>query len=501
MTPISPDDVVPALRHHLVFSDSPQGLGDGLLRVTNVNNGEELRLRGFEYSLARMLDGHRTAGEVVVAAERLGLPLTLEGLEGFVTKLASFDLVGADPHPPLRPEEDLSPFNPRARWDEPTRAKYRQALREGRTGHLDEAARALDDLLARSPQTVEARRLRRRVEERQQSAGAAVSFPAVFHETERQWLDSAEEVERPTGWIHGRRVAIFALLIAIGAALTLGSTIIPIPRRVRAPAILLPIASTRVMATRSGTIVNVPVIVGQRVNEGDVLFGYDVSATLAALDLAVVRVQRERLALANAIEQAPAGDELRARHDQAQAEVSRAEQQLTRARVAAGDPFSESVQAEEEAFGEALEELQQAQLALETGQPDPQLATLRRLEAEVTQLERELADSVVRAPQAGRVITLAVHPGDSVSKGSEAVRLDDSRQIRVIATIDGAAESGIEAGQPVQLTGQGQTTQTTVKRVEGPYVEMVIDNPASELQPGIGRIEIRARPQPLVRLR
>ena len=71
----------------------------------------------------------------------------------------------------------------------------------------------------------------------------------------------------------------------------------------------------------------------------------------------------------------------------------------------------------------------------------------------------------------------------------------------MIATIDGAAESGIEAGQPVQLTGQGQTTQTTVKRVEGPYVEMVIDNPASELQPGIGRIEIRARPQPLVRLR
>jgi multidrug efflux system membrane fusion protein len=500
MTQISPNDVVPALRHHLVFSDSPQGLGDGLLRVTNINNGEELRLRGFEYSLARMLDGHRTAREVVEAAEKLGLPLTLGGLEGFVNKLASFDLVGRGPYSHIESDDELSPFNPRVRWDDPTREKFREALREGRTGHLEEAAHALDDLLERSPQTVEAVRLRERVEERQKTAAAAaVSFPAVFHETERHWLDDAPDVS--PGWIHGKGVMIFWGVIAVVAALTLGAALVPLPRVVSAPAILLPISSSLVTAPRTGTVVNVPVVVGQEVKKGDVLFGYDVTATLAALDLAVVRVERQRDEVAQSLQSAAKAGDVQARFDQAEAEVTQAEQLLTKARVAAGDPFSETVLAEEDRFGEALEELHQAEVALGAREPAQTLATLHRLEAEVDALERELEASVVRAPQDGRVITIGLHPGDSVLKGMDAVRLDDNQQIRVVATLDEDAAEGIEAGQSAQLVGQGQTAQTTVRRVEGPYVELVIDNPAMTLQPGIGRVEIQARPQPLVRLR
>jgi multidrug resistance efflux pump len=499
MTQISPNDVVPALRHQLVFSESPQGLGDGLLSVTNITNGEELRLRGFEYSLARMLDGHRTAREVVDAAEKLGLPLTLGGLEGFVKKLASFDLVRRDREPPTWPDDALSPFDARERWDEPTREKFRKALREGRKGHLEEATHALDDLLEHDPARHEARKLRARVEERQR-AQATVSFPAVFRETERRWLDETQLSEGNTGWINGRGVVIFWMLIAVAAALTLGAAIVPIQRVVTAPAILLPIASTQVTAPRSGTIVNVPVTVGQWVKKGDVLFGYDVNGTLAALDLAIVRAERQRRELQSSQEAiaAPA----QTRYDRAEARVDQAEEVLTQARIAAGDPFSDAVLAQQEALEEAIEDLQHAQIELDAREPERQLAALRRLEAEVVQLERELDESVVRAPQAGRIITLEVHPGDSVSKGSDAVRVDDSKQLRVVATIEDPENARVEPGQSVLLLqGQGQEIQTTVSRVQGPYVELVVDNPRFKLQPGIGRVEIQTAPQPLVQLR
>src|SRR5688572_23613483 len=117
MSSISPNDVVPALRNGVVFSSAPWGLGDGTLQVTNLANGEEVGLRGFESSLARMLDGHRTAIEVVDGASQIGLPMTLDELEGFVTKLTRHGLVGEQADVP-------APRAARDRWDEATRQRF-----------------------------------------------------------------------------------------------------------------------------------------------------------------------------------------------------------------------------------------------------------------------------------------------------------------------------------------------------------------------------------------
>ena len=151
---IAPNDVVPALRHNLAFSHSPPGLGTGFVSVKNVDSGEEYMLRGFEYSLARMLDGHRTAAEVVDAADQVGLPVTLSDLDGFVKKLSDRHLVQPSGEPIA--DDELSPWQQRREWDPKRREQFRTALREGRAGNLNRALLSLDILLNDHPETPEA---------------------------------------------------------------------------------------------------------------------------------------------------------------------------------------------------------------------------------------------------------------------------------------------------------------------------------------------------------
>src|SRR3989442_2489701 len=55
--------------------------------VSDPSRDMSFTFQDFEVSLARMLNGERTAGEVVEAAGQIGIPLTLEGLEKFIAQL------------------------------------------------------------------------------------------------------------------------------------------------------------------------------------------------------------------------------------------------------------------------------------------------------------------------------------------------------------------------------------------------------------------------------
>lgn len=463
MSHISPDDVVPTLRHSVIFSGTPQGLGDGLLSVTNITNGEELRLRGFEYSLARMLDGHRTAREVVDAAARLGLPLTLGGLEGFVKKLESFDLLDGSPED----SAERSPWNPREQWDEQTRAQFREALREGRTR-------------------------------------ASASFPGVFRETERNWLDQASADELGAvmpGWLSARSVVVFWGLVAAGVLALLGATLVPLPHTVFASAVLAPVSSARVTAPRTGTVAAVQVRVGQRIPRQQVLFTYDVNPTVAALEQAVARVDKQRRELDALLNRDPATDEARARVSQAELDVARTEETLNEARLASGDPFSGLVLPAQMAFNRALDELHKAQMALAAKEPLQQRATLRRLENEVRQLELELVDSEVRAPQGGEVADVGVVAGSVVFRGTDAVRIDESSRLKVLVSLTPEETAGLELGQQARVVSRGRAAPATVIHIDGPNLELELDNPARAFQPGEASVQIRGRPRPLLQLR
>ena len=79
MPTLHPEARVPRLRRDLTIYDAPAGTGEGRVKVESPASGAIIELRGFELSIARMLNGTRTVNEVVQAAGQIGLPITVDG--------------------------------------------------------------------------------------------------------------------------------------------------------------------------------------------------------------------------------------------------------------------------------------------------------------------------------------------------------------------------------------------------------------------------------------
>ncbi len=495
MAQLLPHDVVPALRSNLAFSPAPQGLGTELLSVKNVANGDEFKLRGFEYSMARMLDGRRTASEVVEAAEQIGLPVTMTDLDGFVKKLSDRHLVSDVPVVPDR--EDVRPFEGREAWDERTRRLFRIALREGRAGNLNRALISLDCLLAQRPGTPEAVHLRERIEHRQRAGDPGAPFLSVFAQAERDWLEEQQqEPPKAPPAVEPRRPGLVIAGVCLAAgALAFLSTVVPFPHQVTRPAMLLPIASARVTAPRTGKIDSVPVSVGQWVDRGTVLFSYDVSAEVHQLEAAIGRLDALNRDLYRNLPATPTVKDARARYVRAEAALANAQNRLEEERIRNGDQLIDA----EESLNTSLLEIRDARMSLAQLVPEWQRAQLTAQQAEVQDLEMELAESAVTAPLGGVISVLAVQPGGDVIKGLEAVQLDDGHQLRAIALVEPRDRGSIEAGQPVVIQARGRATTSTVTSVSGRTVEVRVDNTAGAFQTGPAEVQIRGKPVPLIR--
>src|SRR3954470_10246964 len=87
LQPLLPTERVPALRTDLTVENPPAGRGEDEVRISHAPTGRTLLLKGFEVSIARMINGVRTAQEVIDSAAKIGLPLTIEGLNRFLIKL------------------------------------------------------------------------------------------------------------------------------------------------------------------------------------------------------------------------------------------------------------------------------------------------------------------------------------------------------------------------------------------------------------------------------
>ncbi|MBS1151410.1 MAG: Barrel-sandwich domain of CusB or HlyD rane-fusion [Myxococcaceae bacterium] len=493
MPPLNPNDVVPALRNNLAFSHPPYGLGAGFLSVRNVSNGEVFRLRGFEYSLARMLDGRRTATQLVEAAGQLGLPVTLADLEGFLRKLGERHLVTPTATP--REKDELPPFQGRVRWDEKTRQLFRFALREGRVGNLNRALVGLDCLLHERPQTEEALQLRERLELRLQAPDRVEPFRTAFAEAERDWLEE-EAVEPVDSAARRRRVGLIAsgTFFALGV-LAMAASLVPFPHEVIRQATLFPIASAKVTAPRTGRIAAVPVAVGQWVEKDTVLYTYDVTAQLRQLEAAVARLDQLNRGLHHHLPQTKEVQDARARYVRADAKLAVAQSSLERERTRDGNRLPEA----EETLNWALKEITDARAALDEQVPEEDRALLRAQRSQVQELEMQLLESEVKAPISGAITMLAVRPGAEVVQGLGLVQLDDSRQLKGIAWVEPREQRGLEPGQPVLLLSNGRATLTTIAQTWGRNVEILIDNPARTFQPGPAQMQIRGKPVPLIR--
>ena len=152
-------DVVPRLRDDLVIDRSPQS--KGVLQVKDPKSERTFTLYDFEVSIARMLDGKRTAAGVMEAAGKIGITVTLDSLKKFIKQMRAYRFVD---------EKALAAGVPttwpkRAKWDPQVRELYQGAIRLSRQGKAEEALTYLDALEEVDPKNEEAAELRAHVEE------------------------------------------------------------------------------------------------------------------------------------------------------------------------------------------------------------------------------------------------------------------------------------------------------------------------------------------------
>ncbi|MFZ5444424.1 MAG: hypothetical protein ACOZQL_30815 [Myxococcota bacterium] len=151
-----PEDTVPRLRGDLIISRSAQSRGT--VEVRDPASDRSFTLYDFEVSIARMLDGRRSASEVLAAANRLGIPVNLATLRAFLQQLRAYRFIDE------RVTGGDTTWPPRQEWTQEVRELYQSALRLLRQGRYDEALGYVEAMQAADPENAEAKSLRERIE-------------------------------------------------------------------------------------------------------------------------------------------------------------------------------------------------------------------------------------------------------------------------------------------------------------------------------------------------
>lgn len=151
-----PTDKVPAIRPDLRISKL---LASGeVFEVFDPRRGRGFSLLDFEISVARLLDGKRTAAEVLERATGLGIAINLETLKGFLQQLNAYQFIDH------RVKEGTTTWPKRTPWTPEVREQYQRALKALRAGEKGEAKAALDALQKLDPGNLEAGALRMRLD-------------------------------------------------------------------------------------------------------------------------------------------------------------------------------------------------------------------------------------------------------------------------------------------------------------------------------------------------
>lgn len=165
-------DVVPSLRPDLKIQKSEKS--PGLLEVTDPVRGQTFSLYDFEVSIARMLNGRRTAAQIIDAAAKIGIPVSLESLGKFLKQLRAYHFVLEIPIEPVRVEGGT--WSPRSQWKPEVRELFQSALRKFRAGKAEDAIDYIVALLQIDPDNGEARELQQRINAKLDEASEIQEF-------------------------------------------------------------------------------------------------------------------------------------------------------------------------------------------------------------------------------------------------------------------------------------------------------------------------------------
>lgn len=517
---LNPTDVVPAFRSDLKLADPVQGAGEKLVTVADPLSGKSMAFRGFELSIARMLNGQRTANDVVEAASAIGLPISLEGLSGFVKKLR---LLGFLSHPLDGPVQKQTTWGERREWSDEIRARYQQALKEARSNDLLSAKQHLTELISDAPDNEDIRGLMQWVEERLKAPAAGKKLPPftdVFGVVERGWFEAAERqsaenakaqeveskrlaslsdvpavtdpsLESPVSEVlevpekkkggAGKVVLVLLLLIIAGAGAA--AALVPLPYVVNGTYELVARNSLNVEVAREGVVGSVAVKDGDWVEAGALIFSYDTEAAkkrLADAEKKVAELQKK----AEKSGPGKKAAEARKKLEKAQAKLKEEQADLEKAKAkgkkAAIAKQEKTVKKAEGAVAKAQKALDSASAASGGGEAK---ADLDKAVAELAAVKAQTEAAPFNAPVAGFVRELKAKAGDEVKVGSVVCVLDDTK----VLTVKMAAEKGgepLKEGQKATLSVGGKKVDVKVEKIINGEPRGTIENPKNELKPG-----------------
>jgi multidrug resistance efflux pump len=507
---LTPQDVVPALRSDLSINRPPIGAGAEVIKVTPSDSATPYTMRGFEFSIARMFNGKRTAKEVIANAERIGLPMDLQSLEGLVHQLEEHGLIADGKHPGVG--QDLPIRRARASWSPEIRELYREALRDAREGDLDSARRACEALLDVAPGTFEAIALKEWVDNQQHAQNLGIPFQTLLHAAEEGWRADAladdyfdiTVEEAPTAPVVVPRrprpnLMPFAVMAA-GLAVVAIALFVPLPRISLASARITPIAGQAVTPQREGVIDEVLVKEGENVARGEELVVFNTDDAQIRLAEARDELEQARAPLRDGLSKTEQGGPLAAELKRADDEMALAQSKLLEAQKAqAGMDFDESIRVVEEEFARAQAHREQARRALDSLLPAgaPEAMKLEAKVLEIEMLENQIQDPVVRAPDAGLVKNLNVQPGQQVVANTRLLEIEDVSQMKVVATVTPRVAKLARAGDPITVDLDGKSFRTVIDEVREYEVVATVANPEAKIQTGTYSVNLEFKPQSL----
>ncbi|MBL9037040.1 MAG: hypothetical protein JNG84_00870 [Archangium sp.] len=205
---LAPSDLLPAFRADLVVrADKP-----GRFLVGDRDVGTFISMHDFELSLARLLNGKRTAAEVVGTGERLGLPVTMETLNTFIQRFQANGFllpVGKAP----TATKATSTWRKRRKWTTGVRELFRSGMRLLNQGRPADAKPFFKALLEADPKNTAANETLKRL-------GGRTRAPLPAH-PERPPSSSPTPVprdpSRPPVWF---MVLVVTGLMAAGATVS-----------------------------------------------------------------------------------------------------------------------------------------------------------------------------------------------------------------------------------------------------------------------------------------
>jgi multidrug resistance efflux pump len=498
---LAPTDVVPSLRADLTISDPVQGAGEAVVNISDPTNGKEMSVRGFELSIARMLNGRRTAEGVIESAAQIGLPISLEGLSGFVRKLNAMGFLAESgaPEPSL-----TTTWSARREWPERTRKKFQEVLREARSNQLMSAKEHAEALLRETPDLADISDLLNWINERLRAPAQGKKLPTfteVFSSVEASWFEEGErlsetneraaaemEAAQPSGEMQPRGGVLKIILPLILVAAAGAAALFPFPYKVPVKYELVAKSSLNVDSPRIGTVATVAVKDGDWVESGAPLVTWDNAGAKKKVGEAEAKVKELNKKLTAATSGNKKLVEAKKKLEKAQADEKKAATELEAARAKAKGKKSPAIPKAEKKLKSDQESTVKAQKALEQIQAGDKSSEIRaevdKATAELDALKSQADAPPLTAAAAGFVSNLKAKAGDTVQKGDPLLKLEDSKSMRVKISATGKGADALSEGQTATLALPSGTLEAKIDKLIGKEAQATVDNKGGTLKSG-----------------